>query len=332
MRRRSFGTLVGGLSVVAINGASPRHLRAQSGTTLQLGLATIGSRDDRLNGYTALFERLAELGYVEGRNLEVDFNGGLMPHQLGDGYMRAVRRGANLLFATGVDNSLLAAQVAAAGRVPIVFVAMDYDPIRLGYVSSIARPGGNFTGVFVRQPELAAKRVELAQEALPHVRRLVLWTFDTLREQVDAAADAARTMGLEVSRVETNGNPGQSYESTFKLTVEQGPSAVILPAYNTVRADRAVICRMALSLGLPLVASERALVESGALMSYGVNVDTVFRTAADYIGRIARGDKPGDLPIQQPTKFELVINLKTAKALGLTIPPSFLARADEVIE
>jgi putative ABC transport system substrate-binding protein len=237
-----------------------------------------------------------------------------------------------MLFTTGNDISLLSAQVAAAGRIPIVFIAMDYDPVRLGYVSSIARPGANFTGVFVRQPELAAKRVELAHDALPHVRRLVLWHLAPFREQVDAAANAAQTLGLEVSRVEMNGNPGQSYDGTFKLTAGLGPSAVILPASNTVRVERAVICRMALAQGIPLVASERELVEAGALMSYGVNVDGVYREAADYIDRIARGEKPGDLPIQQPTKFELVVNAGTAKALGLTIPPSILARADEVIE
>ncbi|TMJ26033.1 MAG: hypothetical protein E6G95_14545, partial [Alphaproteobacteria bacterium] len=105
-----------------------------------------------------------------------------MPHLLSDGFARAVRRGANMLFTTGNDISLLAAQVAAAGRIPIVFIAMDYDPVRMGYVSSIARPGSDFTGVFVRQPELAAKRVELAHDALPHVGRLVLWQFVTLRE------------------------------------------------------------------------------------------------------------------------------------------------------
>ncbi len=255
-----------------------------------------------------------------------------MPDRLSDGFARAVQRGANILFTTGIDTSLLAAQVAANGRVPVVFIAMDYDPVRMGYVSSIARPGANITGFFVRQPELAAKRVELAHDALPDMLRLVLWQFDSLREQVNAAADAAQKLGVEVSRVETNGNPGQSYAGVFKLTAGFGPSAVILPAYNTVRADRAIICQMALAQRLPLIASERELVEAGALMSYGVKVEDIYRQAADVMDRIVRGDKPGDLPIQQPTKFELVINLRTAKALGLTIPSSILARADEVIE
>jgi putative ABC transport system substrate-binding protein len=129
-----------------------------------------------------------------------------------------------------------------------------------------------------------------------------------------------------------NGNPRQSYAPVFKLTADVGPSAVLLPASHQARVSRADICRLALAQGLPLIAAEREIVESGALMSYGVRVEGIYREAAGYIDRIALGEKPGDLPIQQPTKFELVINMKTAKALGLTIPPSILARADEVIE
>ena len=236
------------------------------------------------------------------------------------------------MFNSGNDVTLLAAQVAAAGRIPVVFIAMDYDPVRLGYVQSIARPGAILTGFFVRQPELAAKRVELAHEALPNVRRLVLWHLANYREQVDAAASAAQTLGLETFLVEMNGNPRQSYIPVFKMTENVGPSAVILPASSQVRVARAEICRLALAQGLPLIAAEREVVESGALMSYGVKVEGIYREAAGYIDRIARGEKPGDLPIQQPTNFELVINMKTAKALGLTIPPLILARADEVIE
>jgi putative ABC transport system substrate-binding protein len=129
-----------------------------------------------------------------------------------------------------------------------------------------------------------------------------------------------------------NGSLGQSYVPVFKLTTDAGPAAVILPASNQVRAGRAEICRLALSKRIPLIAAEREIVQAGALMSYGVRIDSAYREAADYIDRIARGEKAGDLPLQQPTRFELVINLKTAKTLGFDMPSALLARADEVIE
>ena len=285
------------LSNFAVVGLS-LDAHAQSKPTLRLGTASFGTRDDRVNGYTALFERLAELGYIEGRNLQVDFTGNLTPEGLPNAFAGAVRRGATMLFTSGHDITLLTAQIASAGRIPIVFIAMDYDPVRLGYVLSIAHPGANITGVFVRQPELAAKRVEFAHQALPQGRRLVLWGTPNYREQVDAAAGAARTLGLETSQVEMNGNPGQSYLPIFKLTTDAGPAAVILPASNQVRAARAEICRLALSQRIPLIAAEREIVEAGALLSYGVKIDTAYREAADYIDRIARGEKPDDLPLQ----------------------------------
>jgi len=322
---------VTGLSAATVAGLWAPDLYAQSKPMLRLGLASFGERSDRVDGYAALFERLAQLGYVEDRNLQVEFTGNLAPEGLQSAFMRAVQRGASVLFASGHDITLLAAQVAA-GRIPIVFVAMDYDPVRLGYVQSVRHPGVNRTGIFVRQPELAAKRVELAREALPEIRRLVLWQTPNYREQVDAAASAAKTLGLETSQVEMNGNPRQSLDPVFELTARAGPSAVILPASNQVRVARTEICRLALERGLPLIAAEREIVEAGALMSYGISIDRAYREAAEYIARIAQGEKAGDLPLLQPTKFEMVVNARTAKALNISLPPAFLSRADEVIE
>lgn len=331
-RRKLVLQAIGVPAAAAIAGGLPPALHAQAKPVLQLGLASFGSRDDRVDGYVALFERLAELGYTDGQNLKVDFTGNLSPEGLVSTFGKAVRRGATMLFASGHDITLLSAKIAAAGRIPIVFIAMDYDPVRLGYVSSIARPGENMTGLFVRQPELAAKRVELMRDTLPHVRRVALWHTPNYREQMEAADRAAQALGLQTSQVEMNGNPAQSYLPVFKLTADAGPAAVILPASKQVRAGRAEICRLALAQGLPLIAAERELVEAGALISYGVKVDSTYREAAGYIHRIARGEKPGDLPILQPTKFELVLNLGTARQLGLTIPPAVLSRADDVIE
>ena len=287
-----------------------------------------------MDGYAALFERLAELGYIESRNLEVDFIENVGPEGLSNAFTGAVQRGASMLFTSGHDIQLFAAKVASAGRIPIVFVAMDYDPVNLGYVQSIPHPGANLTGLFVRQPELAKKRVELTHDALPAVRRLVLWQTANYREQVEAAASAADALGLETSQVEMNGNARQSLIPLFDLTVIAGlgPSPVILPSSSQVRTARREICRMGLERGIPLIASEREIVEAGALMSYGIRIDTAYREAADYIDRIAQGEKPGDLPLLQPVKFELVVNARTARALSITLPPNFVARVDEWIE
>jgi len=285
-----------------------------------------------VDGYSALFERLGELGYIEGKNLEVDFTANVTSEGLLDAFTRAVQRGASILFASGHDITLFAAQVASGGRVPIVFIAMDYDPVNLGYVQSIPHPGVNRTGIFVRQVELAAKRVEFAHEVLPEVRRLVLWELANYREQVDAATSAATALGLETSKVEMNGNPRQSYIPVFDLSANVVPSAIILPASNQVRTARAEICRLALERRIPLIAAEREIVEAGALMSYGIRIDKAYREAADYIDRIAQGEKASDLPLLQPSQFELVINARTARALGITLPAGFLGRVDEVIE
>ena len=327
MRRRRLHGMLLGASVAVLPFGRPV---AQPKPRLRIGTASDGGRDDRVTGYAALFERLAELGYVEGRNLDVDFV--TFSGSSGDAFAGVVRRGADLLFVSGEEFTLLAARTAAAGRVPVVFVAVDYDPVRIGYIASLARPGGNLTGLYTREPELAAKRVELAHNALPNMRQLALWWSPASLEQVEAAEKAARSLSLETRRVAMNVSPGQNYYYEFKMISDWGRAAVILPASSTARADRAAVCRMALEKGFPLIAPQRQFVEAGALLSYGANLDAAYRDAATYIDRIARGEKPADLPVEQPTKFELVINLSTAKALGLTIPPSILARADEVIE
>jgi ABC-type uncharacterized transport system substrate-binding protein len=326
-RRRLHGMLLGA-SVAVLPFARPV---AQSKPRLRIGTVSDGGRDDRVTGYAALFERLAELGYVEGRNLDVDFVT-FSVVSVGDAFNRVVRRGADLLFVAGDEFKLLAARTAAAGRVPVVFVALDYDPVRIGYIASLARPGGNLTGLYTREPELAAKRVELAHDALPNMRQLALWSSPVSLEQVEAAEKVARSLSLETRRVDMNGNPGQEYDSQFKMISDWGRAAMIVPSSSTMRADRAAVCRLALEKGIPLIAPQRDFVEAGALLSYGANRDAAYRDAATYIDRIARGEKPADLPVEQPTKFELVINLSTAKALGLTVPPLILARADELIE
>lgn len=325
MKRRRFQKMLffAGIATPPLIG-----VRAQPRPKLRIGCVSL---DDgrKATGFIALFERLSEVGYVEGRNLEVDFV--LLAPDATDvlgPYRALVTRGADVLFVTGTDIPLLAARIAAAGRVPIVMLAADYDPIEAGYVESLARPGSNLTGVFIRQPELAAKRVELAYQLFPSNRRLIVWIDHNVQQQADAALRAARSLGLEVQPLKAD----YTIEPMFQRIQSLGSPPTLLPAMEFVRVNRDMICRMALERRIPLIAPQREFVESGALLSYGARLDDAYRLAADYISRIAGGSKPADLPIQQPTRFELSINGRTARELGIALSPTVLARADEVVE
>jgi putative ABC transport system substrate-binding protein len=323
MKRRRFHGLLLGASFA---GLPVCGALAQAKPKLRIAAVSArGSRNDRVTGFTALFERLAELGYVEGRNLEVDFDSEGIPATT---FGKFVRSGGDIIFVQGTDLPLGYAVAAAQGRVPIVMMATDYDPLEKRYVESLARPGGNITGLFVRQPELAAKRVELAHEALPASRRIIILDDPVVAQQVEAAARTARSLGLDI---EMAGDP-LGHEWALRHIQTFGPTPIIVPSAHYVRVDREVLCRVALERRLALIAPQREFVEVGALLSYGINFDDAYRRAADYIYRIAGGAKPADLPIEQPTRFELVINLTTARALGVTIPPALFGRADEVIE
>lgn len=324
MRRRRFqqALLGAGLTLLPISGAP-----AQPKSKLRIAaLSAGGKRADRVTGFPALFERLAELGYVEGRNLEVEFDAtGTDPIGFYTGF---IRRGGDIIFVQGTDLPLGAARIATEGRVPIVVLATDYDPVEAGYVKSLARPEGNITGLFVRQPELAAKRVELAHAAFPSSRRVIVIVDAVVPQQTEAVTRAGRLLGLDVQPIEDN----LGADWALRRLQDAGTAPVIAPSSHFARVDREKICRAALERRLPLIAPLRAFVEAGALLSYGVKLDDAYRQAADYIYRIASGGKPADLPIEQPTGFELVVNLRTAKMLGLDLPQAFLGRADEVIE
>jgi putative ABC transport system substrate-binding protein len=325
MKRRRFQKMLlfAGIAAPPLFG-----VQAQPKPKLRIGCVSL---DDsrKATGFIALFERLNEVGYVEGRNLEVDFVL-LAPDAIDvlTPYRALVKRGADVLFVTGTDIPLLAARIAAAGRVPIVMLAADYDPVQAGHVESLARPGGNLTGVFIRQPELAAKRVDLAHELFPSNRRLIIWIDHNVQQQGDAALRAAQSLGLDVQPLE----PNFSIETMFQRIQSLGSSATLLPATEFTRVNRDMICRMALERRIPLIAPQREFVEAGALLSYGARIDDAYRQAADYIFRIASGAKPADLPIEQPTRLELSVNARTARELGIALSPIILARADEVIE
>jgi putative tryptophan/tyrosine transport system substrate-binding protein len=326
VRRRD---AIAGLAALTVPSAIVRSGAAQGPKVLRVGVATMLKPTEKI--YTGLIARMAELGYDEGRNFVFDFVSAASPAEYPARYAEIVARGANILFAGGSEPVLRAARQAADGKVPVVFLAIDYDPFRTGYVASLARPGKNITGIFVRQVELAQKRVEIAREALPGVRRLGLWWDDASREQFEASAAAAKVQGFETSPIEVNGQ-ARDYPAAFGAGDAVRAEAIVLPTSPTFFRTRVEIGLLAVEHRMPLITAVREYVDAGALLSYGVDVGGAFRDTATYFDRIARGATPADLPVEQPTKFELVINLKTAKALGLTIPPSILARADEVIE
>ena len=274
--------------------------------------------------HIAFEDRLRELGYVEGRNLTIDFVQNNDLDRLAVAVGEFARRGVDVIVTGGQDAVLKAAiTVTAARATPVVFRAVDEDPLAKGYIASHSHPGGNLTGVLFEQPELNAKRLDLLMQAVPHIARIVLLYDVAGAEQREAVSKAASVLGVPLDAIELH-SPPYDYEQALAETDGARGDALITTS-SPFHRDSALV-EAALRHGLPYIGP------NDALMSYGPSLPDMFRIAADYVNKILKGAKPADLPVQQPTKFKLVVNLKTAKALGLTIPPSVLARADEVIE
>jgi ABC-type uncharacterized transport system substrate-binding protein len=282
----------------------------------------------------AFLQGLRDLGYVEGRNLVIEYRDA-------EGKLDRLSALAAELVALKVDvivaPSTVAAPIAkqATKTLPIVF-ALVADPVGSGLVTSLARPGGNVTGLSVLATEIVGKRLELLKQAVPGASRVaVLWQPGSAderaqRDQLKEAEVAARALGMRLQFVEARG-PGD-FDRAFSEMVRARAAALILLGNVGFFSERRHLVGLMAKNRLPAVYAAREFVDAGGLMSYAVNFQDVFRRCAVYVDKILKGAKPGDLPVEQPTKFELVINLKAAKALGLTIPPSVLARADHVVE
>jgi putative ABC transport system substrate-binding protein len=322
MKRREFITLIGGAA------AWPLAARAQQQPKmLRVGFVGIQPREAPL--YTAFLKRMAELGYQEGRNFTFDY---IQTPDV-EGYERNYRelaaRKVDVFLAVGNERALRAALLAAEGR-PIAFLAVDFDPLARGYVASLSRPGGNVTGIFVRQLELAAKRVEIAREAFPRATVIGI-AFDRVSpEQRDAAAEAARKLGLEPRMIEVKGDQG--YDRAFAAMDDVRGQPIILPAGPMFLRDRATIAQALLERRIPSVAAFRENTEAGALISYGFDLMGLFYDIASYVHQIARGAKPSDMPIEQSPRFYMAVNMKTAASLGVSLSDVFVARANEVRE
>ena len=279
----------------------------------------------------AFEHRLRDLGYVEGQNLSIEFRTGegkaerypALAAELVDLHV-------DVLLASGTEATLHAARHATR-TIPIVMIAIDYDPMARGYIAGLPQPGGNITGLFFQQLELTGKRLEFLKETLPQLTRVaVLWDAFSA-DQLPAAEAAARRLGVHLQPVELR-NPPYDYASVFSAAAE-GQAEALLPLMSPVFfRERARLLELVGTHHLPAIFGQREFVDAGGLMAYGVSFDEMYRRAADYVDRILQGTKPADLPVEQPRRFELVLNLKTAKALGLTFPPHLLVLADKVIQ
>ena len=275
---------------------------------------------------------LEELGYREGQNIAIEYRWaeGKLDRE-DDIAAELVRLKVDVILAAGGDHTVRAAKKATA-NIPIVMTIAD-DAVASGLVASLARPGGNVTGLDTLTRDLAAKRLELLREVLPNIHRVaVLWNpaVPERAKELKNAQLAARTLRIEIQSLEVR-SPAD-LDDKFTAIIKGRAEALVVLADPVTNTHRAKIIEFAATKRLLTMFSLRPPVDAGGLVSYGTNVEALFHRAATYVDKILKGAKPGDLPIEQPTKFELVINLKTAKALGLTIPPSVLARADQVVE
>jgi putative ABC transport system substrate-binding protein len=330
MRRREFITLLGGAAAAI---ARPLPLAAQQlGRTYRIGFLG-GALDSGVIslGYPAFRDELRKRGFIDGRNLAVEFRSTRQePRQLFADVADLVRSDVDLIVASGPDVAVKAV-LAASRTIPIVMWANNFDPIAHGYVQSLARPGGNVTGVFTRQPELAAKQVELLKETFPERTRLTaLW--DALSaDQMDGAERAAKSLQLTVLAIKLE-NPPYDIAAVFRRVVESRPQMLLVLSSPLFGPHNKEIVDETLRYRLPAMFIFKYYVEDGGLVSYGIDIKSNFRRLAEYVAKILNGAKPAELPVEQPTKFELAVNLKTAKAIGIELPTSLLLRADEVIE
>jgi ABC-type uncharacterized transport system substrate-binding protein len=325
MKRRELITLLGGAAVWPL----ATHAQ-QAGKLPTIGFLVAGTPTSHGQWVAAFVQRLRELGWIEGRTITIEYRWAEgRSERFAEIAAELVRRKVDVIVTSATEAIVAAKQ--ATSVIPIVFAAAG-DPVGTGLVASLARPGGNVTGLSIQQTDVAAKRLELLREIVPALRRLAILgnvSGPAVVLDMREAEAAARTLGLEVITSEIR--QGEDIAPAF-AALNGRAEALYLPIDPLVNSHRFRINTLALAARLPTIHVFREGVEVGGLMSYGPNVTDLFRRAADFVDKILRGAKPADIPVEQPRKFDLIINLTTAKALGLTIPDKLLALADEVIE
>jgi putative tryptophan/tyrosine transport system substrate-binding protein len=327
MRRREFIAFVGSTAV-----AWPLAARAQQdGQIPRIGFLT-PDPDSPLfaASYPAFLAELRKLGFTEGKRL-IEFR------RADEGASKAfaaaaelIRSKADVVVTFGPEITLKAAS-AASQTIPIVMIAVNFDPIAGGYVSNIARPDRNITGLVSRAPELAAKQLELLVEAFPDEKPIAVLWEPASATKFDAVQRTAQSFHIELRSHKVE-NPPFDFDAAFRAIAQDGSRMVLVLSGPTFGPQRAHIADLAIQHRLPTMFTFKYYVEAGGLMSYGIDTLPIFRRAASFVAKILRGAKPSDLPVEQPTNFEFTLNLKTAKAIGVSVPTSILLRADEVIE
>src|SRR6478672_10436544 len=328
MRRRDFITLLGGAA------ACPMGVRAQqqTGKVPRIGYLSLTSPSDRPPLLDAFRQRLRELGWVEGQNIVIDYRYAEgRVDRLPDLAAELVGVKVDLILSWGTQGVMAAKN--ATETIPIVMIAVR-DPIGTGLIASLARPGGNVTGVSgYASLEIVAKQLELLKETVPKIRRVAILSNPTNAYHQLAIREvnvAARSLGVQLQLLEARG-PNE-FDGAFVAMAKERVGALLVLSDVIFNDHRTRLADLAAMNRLPTAYGIRESVETGGLMSYGPSFLDFYRRSTAYVDKILKGDKPADLPVEQPTKFELVINLRTAKTLGIEIPPTLLSRADEVIE
>jgi putative ABC transport system substrate-binding protein len=325
MKRREFMTLLGGAAI-----SWPLAARAQQpGKVATVGFLGATSSSIFSPWVAALVQRLHELGWIEGRTVAIEYRWAEgHSERFAEIAAELVRLKVDVIVTSGT--AVLAAKQATA-VIPIVF-AVANDPVGTGVVASLAHPGGNVTGLSIQAPDLAGKRLELLREIVPGLRRVAIMFnvgYPAAVLEMGEIQPTARALGLEATRIEIQ--RAEDIPPAFD-SLKGRADALYVIGDALVNTNRIRILTLALAARLPTVYGLREYVDAGGLMSYGPNFSDLFRRAAELVDKILRGAKPAEIPVEQPTKFDLIINLTTAKALGLDVPPALLARADEVIE
>jgi len=327
VKRRAFIGLLSGAA------AWPLAVRAQQPAVPVIGVVNAGSREASSSRVAAFRKGLSETGYVEGQNVAVEY------HWFSGEYDRLVTLMADLvrrrvaLIATPGGTQAASAAIAATTTIPIVF-GVGEDPVKAGLVSSLARPGGNATGFNVLIWEVAAKRLGLLHELAPRAVRIAVLINPGNVPSAEATLrdmpEAARAIGLQIQTL--NASTSREIEAAFATLVRDRADALVVAPDTFFISRRVQFVTLAMRHGIPSAHSTREEAEAGGLMSYGADIQNMWRQVGAYAGQVLKGAKPADLPVVQATKFEFVINLITARALGLDVPATLLARADEVIE
>jgi ABC-type uncharacterized transport system substrate-binding protein len=331
VKRREFITLLGGAAATW-----PLAAHAQQAARKRIGI--IGTRPEHSGisggvaaGYPAMLDEMRKLGFSESRDLTVEYRSiEQEPRMIFADAAELVRSNVDVLVTVGPEVALQAA-LAASSTIPIVIAAYNYDPIARGYVKSLAHPGGNITGVFLRLPELAEKQVEVLTQTFPDKTRLAMLWDAFSADQFNAAEMRAESLRLQVLSTKLE-RPPYNFDAAFQSLAERSAQMLLVLSSPHFIVPRQRLAELAIQHRLPAMSIFKLYVEAGGLMSYGVNNVLPFRRVGHHVGKILRGAKPADLPLEQVTTFEMVINLKTAKAIGIELPTSILLRADEVIE